>query len=80
MEIDPDLEVGVDVMQGFLRGVSMEGSRFLTMDDVRQSAEDENQHPSPKALPAAASPLGLGSASHSAVSASQGHSDRKSVV
>ena len=70
----PDLEVGVDAIQGFLRSVSAEGSQFVTMDDVGRSVEDENRHPPPKALSAAASPLGLGSASHSAVSASQGHS------
>jgi hypothetical protein len=34
----PDLEVSVDAMQGFLKGVSADGSRFVTMDDIEDEA------------------------------------------
>ena len=44
MQIDPDLEIDVDAMQGFVKSMSAEGSRFMTMDDLEDEArmrEDE---------------------------------------
>ena len=44
MQIDPDLEIDVDAMQGFVKSMSAEGSRFVTMDDLEDEArmrEDE---------------------------------------
>ncbi|KAG8214154.1 hypothetical protein J3R82DRAFT_10921 [Butyriboletus roseoflavus] len=37
MEIDPDLVMDVNAMQGFMN--SMEGSRFVTMDDLEDEAQ-----------------------------------------
>ena len=51
MEIDPDLDVGVDAMYGFLKSMSAEGSRFVTMDDIEDEArmrrEDEEDEGGP---------------------------------
>jgi hypothetical protein len=51
MEIDPDLEIGVDAMLGFLKSMSTEGSQFVTMDDIEDEArmqrEDEESQGGP---------------------------------
>ena len=38
MEIDPDLEMDVAAMQGFVKSMSAEGSRFVTVDDIEDEA------------------------------------------
>lgn len=52
MEIDPDLELDVDAMQGFLKSMDAEGSRFVTVDDIEDAArmrqEDEEGEGGPE--------------------------------
>ncbi|KAF9234294.1 hypothetical protein BU15DRAFT_79182 [Melanogaster broomeanus] len=38
MDLDPDVELGMDAMKGFLTSMSVEGSRFVTMDDIHDEA------------------------------------------
>ncbi|KAF9234309.1 hypothetical protein BU15DRAFT_79197 [Melanogaster broomeanus] len=46
MDLGPDAELGMDAMKGFLTSMSVEGSRFVTMDDI----EDEARCHTPKVL------------------------------
>ena len=52
MDIDPDLKLDVNAMQGFLKSMSAEGSQFVTMDDIEDEAqmqrEDEEGHGGPE--------------------------------
>ncbi|KAH0828093.1 hypothetical protein J3R83DRAFT_3752 [Lanmaoa asiatica] len=43
MEIDPDLVMDVNAMQGFLKSMSAEGSRFVTMDDIEDEARMQQE-------------------------------------
>lgn len=43
MEIDPDLEIDSDAMRGFLKSMSAEGSRFVTMDDIEDEARIQRE-------------------------------------
>ena len=52
MDIDPDLELDADAVQGFLNSMSAEGSRHVTMDDIADEArlrqEDEEGQGGPE--------------------------------
>ena len=52
MEIDPDLDLDVDAMRGFVKSMSAEGSRFVTIDDIEDEArmqqEDEEDQGGPE--------------------------------
>lgn len=45
MELDPDLEIDLEAMKGFVHGMSAQGGRHVTMDDIadeeRMRREDE---------------------------------------
>ncbi|KAF9234291.1 hypothetical protein BU15DRAFT_79179 [Melanogaster broomeanus] len=51
MDLDPDVELGMDAMKGFLTSMGVEASRFVTMDDIEDEArmrrEDEEDQGGP---------------------------------
>ncbi|KAF9232564.1 hypothetical protein BU15DRAFT_54890, partial [Melanogaster broomeanus] len=51
MDLDLDVELGMDAMKGFLRSMGVEGSHFVTMDDIEDEArmrrEDEEDQGGP---------------------------------
>ncbi|KAF9230632.1 hypothetical protein BU15DRAFT_83385, partial [Melanogaster broomeanus] len=51
MDLDPDVDLGMDAMKGFLTSMSVGGSRFVTMDDIEDEArmrrEDEEDQRGP---------------------------------
>ncbi|KAF9231838.1 hypothetical protein BU15DRAFT_67991 [Melanogaster broomeanus] len=51
MDLDPDVELCMDAMKGFLTSMGVEGSRFVTMDDIEDEArmrrEDEEDQGGP---------------------------------